>query len=46
MSKRIHCPYCKMHLLGEGFLQRHIHTIHNQISIKEEFEFKVKMPKL
>ncbi len=35
MVMRIKCPYCKMHLLGEGFLQKHIRTIHNQKSIKE-----------
>jgi len=34
MSEQIQCPYCKIHLVGEGFLQRHIRIIHNQKLIK------------
>ncbi len=28
MGDRIKCPYCKIGLAGEGFLQRHVQTIH------------------
>ncbi len=35
MTEQIQCNYCKMYLVGEVLLQKHIRTIHNQISIKE-----------
>ena len=28
LVKRIQCPHCEKYLAGEGFLQRHIKTVH------------------
>ncbi|QLH07067.1 hypothetical protein C5F50_08295 [Nitrosopumilus ureiphilus] len=36
MADRIQCPHCKLHLAGEGNLQRHIRIVHKSKSSKPE----------
>ncbi len=39
MVERIQCPHCELHLAGQGFLQRHIQSVHKleliEVKVKE-----------